>query len=194
MIKNIQDKTDEELVKLALEDSEDFRYLIERYEEKIGRYIRRISMMSNEDVEDLLQEVFISVYRNLNDFDSGLKFSSWIYRIAHNKVISRWRKDKNAPKVLRSEESLEIFNIIEDKDDFFAKLVQRDDGKEVYKILNTLKLEYKEVLILKFLEDKSYLEIADILKKPMGTIATLINRAKKQFKSKVLQDDLNTKD
>ncbi len=190
----IKEKTDEELVELALEDSDNFRYLVERYEEKIGRYIRRISMVSNEDVEDLLQEIFISIYRNLNDFDSDLKFSSWIYRIAHNKVISRWRKDKNAPKVLKNEESLEIFNIIEDKDDFFAKLVQRDDDKEVYKILNTLKLKYKEVLVLKFLEDKSYLEISDILKKPMGTIATLINRAKKQFKSKILQDNLNTKD
>ncbi len=190
----IEEKTDKELVKLALENSDNFRYLVERYEEKIGRYIRRISMVSNEDVEDLLQEIFISIYRNLNDFDSDLKFSSWIYRIARNKVISRWRKDKNTPKVLRSEESLEIFNIIEDKDDFFAKLVQHDDGKEVYKILNMLKLEYKEVLVLKFLEDKSYLEIADILKKPMGTIATLINRAKKQFKSKVLQDNLNIKD
>ncbi len=190
----IEEKTDKELVKLALENSDNFRYIVERYEEKIGRYIRRISMVSNEDVEDLLQEIFISIYRNLNDFDSDLKFSSWIYRIARNKVISRWRKDKNTPKVLRSEESLEIFNIIEDKDDFFAKLVQHDDGKEVYKILNMLKLEYKEVLVLKFLEDKSYLEIADILKKPMGTIATLINRAKKQFKSKVLQDNLNIKD
>ena len=86
------EKNDEELVALALKNQDFFACLVERYEPKLMRYVRRISAATQEDAEDLLQEIFVKVYRNLNDFDPDLKFSSWIYRIAHNQVISYWRK------------------------------------------------------------------------------------------------------
>jgi len=87
-------KEDSELVELSLKKQDYFYCLILRYQEKLLRYIRRISASSKEDAEDILQEVFMSVYKNLNDFDNSLKFSSWIYRIAHNKTVSHWRKQK----------------------------------------------------------------------------------------------------
>jgi len=58
-------------------------------------------------------------------------------------------------------------------------------------MLNKLDDKYKEVLVLKFLEEKDYKEISDILQKPLGTVATLINRAKKQFKSISEEKELN---
>ncbi|MDD5489902.1 MAG: sigma-70 family RNA polymerase sigma factor, partial [Candidatus Moranbacteria bacterium] len=81
---NCREKTDEEMVALTLKNQDYFACLVERYEPKLMRYIRRISAATQEDAEDLLQDVFVKVYRNLNDFDQKLKFSSWIYRIAHN--------------------------------------------------------------------------------------------------------------
>ncbi len=177
-----ENKTDEELVELALENQDFYECLVERYEEKLARYIRRISASSKEDVEDLLQEIFVAVYRNLNDFDSGLKFSSWIYRIAHNKTISSWRKTKSRPQLVHSEEAQELVKIVSSDEDMAKDLEKKFDAKQVEKILWKMDEKYREVLVLKFIEDKDYQEISDILKKPMGTVGTLIRRAKNHFR------------
>jgi RNA polymerase sigma-70 factor (ECF subfamily) len=81
---------------------------------------------------------------------------------------------------------------------FYENSVENDiniiENKElVEKILQRMSEKYKEVLILKFLEEKDYKEISDILQKPMGSIATLINRAKKQFKKEVEELEENVK-
>lgn len=175
-------KEDSELVELSLKKQDYFYCLILRYQEKLLRYIRRISSSSKEDAEDILQEVFVSVYENLNDFDRNLKFSSWIYRIAHNKTISHWRKLKARPQTVSGDdEENSLFEFIESKDDIAEELERKFSSKEVRKIIFSLDEKYREVLVLKFLEDMDYKEISDVIRKPMGTVATLINRAKKKF-------------
>ncbi len=177
-----EEKTDEELVVLTLANQDNFLYLMRRYQGKLLNYIKRISNVSHEEAEDVLQEVFIKAYRNLNGFDSSLKFSSWIYRIAHNQVISEYRKRRARPEIVTWETKEDfINNIVADFD-----LAQSVDlaylRQEINKIFGQLKEEYREILILRFFEEKSYEEISDILRKPLGTVATLLNRAKKQFK------------
>lgn len=179
--------SDEELVVLTLKNPDAYGFIIERYEEKLSRYILRISGGSKEDVEDTLQDVFISAYKNLNDFDQDLKFSSWIYRIAHNKVISHFRKVTARPKTVTYEGDGQLLNILASNEDLARELERKYTGEEVRAVLNEMDERYKEVLVLKFLEEKDYKEISDILEKPMGTVATLINRAKKQFKEKSLK-------
>jgi len=174
--------TDSELVALSLKDSENFYCLMKRYEEKLLSYIHRFAGLPEEDAKDIVQESFINVYQHLNDYDSGLKFSSWLYRIVHNQTINFIKKNKLSLKIE-----------LTDQDDNFVDWLVADTNIEkealashfndyVVKILEKLKPEYKEILILKFFEDKDYSEISDILQKPMGTVATLISRAKIQFK------------
>ena len=178
----IFENTDEELVALSLQNRDFFAYIVDRYEEKLLRYIKRITNLREDDLFDILQDIFIKIYENLNDYDSTLSFSSWVYRIAHNQVIDTYRKNKARPQgnyVDVDDEILE--NMVNDFD--FTKDI--DSGllrKHTQEILNNLDERYREILILKFFEHKDYKEISDILKKPMGTVATLINRAKKQFK------------
>ena len=85
-------KTDAELVALTLKDQEVFLHLVNRYQDKLFRYIRRITGVSMECAEDILQEAFIKIYRNLNDFDPDLSFSSWVYRITHNEALNHLKK------------------------------------------------------------------------------------------------------
>jgi len=177
--------TDEELVAKTLENPEIYALLVERYEKKLLRYIMRILSGTKEDAEDILQDVFLSAYKNLNDFDQDLKFSSWIYRIAHNKVISHFRKVTARPKTMTYEGDSQLLNILASEEDIAKSLEKRHDAAEVRDVLDELDEKYREALVLKFLEEKDYKEISDILEKPMGTVATLINRAKKQFKEKV---------
>ena len=177
-------KSDEELVNLTLSDQDWFLCLVQRYEGKLARYIRRISGLNQHDIEDVLQEVFIKVYQNLNGFDPDLKFSSWIYRICHNTTISHFRKRQARPDMILGEEGEKLLLRIPEDSDLHLKVVNKLSAEDINKILSKLDVKYREVLVLKFLEDKDYKDISDILKKPIGTVGTLINRAKKQFKEK----------
>jgi RNA polymerase sigma-70 factor (ECF subfamily) len=187
----INSKTDQELIDLALKNPDDFLYLMKRYEQPLLKYILRLTNINSEDAEDILQEVFIKIYQNLNNYDSKLKFSSWIYRITHNQVVSNWRKLKSRGQDFSFELDEEKTNTIIDEFDITKETESNLLKTNIYKILNKLNIKYREVLVLKFIEQKSYQEISDILKKPQGTIATLISRAKKQFKEEANKLQIN---
>ena len=182
-------KTDEQIVVLTLKNQDYYLCLMKRYEAKLLNYILKISNINKEDAEDILQEVFIKAYQNLNDFDLNFKFSNWIYSIAHNATISAFRKKKVRPQTV-SWEDKDLNNILESTLDVENTSLQKLTYKQILKIINRLPLKYKDVLILKFMEGKDYREISDILHKPMGTIATLINRAKKSLKQELKKEDI----
>jgi len=182
-------KTDEQIVVLTLKNQDYYLYLMKRYEAKLLNYILKISNISREDGEDILQEVFVKAYQNLNDFDLNFKFSNWIYSIAHNATISAFRKKKVRPQTV-SWEDKDLNNILESTLDVENTSLQKLTYKQILKIINQMPLKYKDVLILKFVEGKDYQEMSDILRKPMGTIATLINRAKKSLKQELKKEDI----
>lgn len=174
--------TDNELVSLSLENQEYFGVLVERYEDKLSRYIRRITNVSHEDQEDMLQNIFLKTYMNLNGFNKKLSFNSWIYRIAHNEIVDWSRREKTKIKYGKFDFDDEVFDWTADGQNFLQEFHTLESQEEIGNILSQLTINYREVLVLKFIEGYSYREISDILKKPEGTIAALINRAKKSFK------------
>ena len=175
---------------MALGNQDCFVYIVERYQKKLLSYVLRISGFSREDAEDVLQEVFVKIYVNLNSFDDNLKFSSWIYRITHNEVINNYRKKKARPQSVMDLDDEFLNNLASD-----MRTDKLADGKflkeNVAKAMGRLDPKYREVLILRFWEDKDYKEISDILKKPMGTVATLISRAKDCFRDEVGRQNIN---
>jgi RNA polymerase sigma-70 factor (ECF subfamily) len=191
-MKNCEGKSDNELVQMSLEDPDYFLCLMKRYELRLMVYIKRLLGVGEEDAEDILQEVFIKTYRNLNDFDSNLKFSSWIYRITHNHAISSYRKFKKRMNTLSLEDSAEVLNKMSSDLDIEKEVEQELLKGKMTELLMKLDHKYREVLLLKFLEDKDYGEISDILKKPSGTVATLINRAKSKFKEILIQNNISS--
>jgi RNA polymerase sigma-70 factor (ECF subfamily) len=182
-------KTDEQIVILTLNNQDYYLCLMKRYEAKLLNYILKISNTNREDAEDILQEVFVKAYQNLNDFDLNFKFSNWIYSIAHNTTISAFRKKKVRPQTV-SWEDKDLNNILKPTLDVEDTNLQKLTYKHILKVINQLPLKYKDVLILKFVEEKNYREISDILHKPMGTIAALINRAKKSLKQGLEKEDI----
>src|SRR4051812_40190205 len=92
--------SDEELAKSVQEgDTEKFGILMERYSAKLFRYGKKF--LSNEDnIEDVVQDVFIKTYQNIKSFDTSQRFSPWIYRIAHNTYINALKKDSIGPLYL----------------------------------------------------------------------------------------------
>jgi RNA polymerase sigma-70 factor, ECF subfamily len=178
-------KTDAELIALTLKDQEVFSHLVNRYEDRLFRYIQRFAGVTVECAEDILQEAFIKIYRNLNDFDPDLSFSSWVYRITHNETVNYLKKANSHITIsleTDDKDSFNLINILESEINIPKELDKKELQKKVQKIVSMLSPDFREILILRYLEEKNYKEISDILKKPMGTVATLINRAKTQFK------------
>ena len=172
--------SDAEAVEKALLQVDYFACLYNKYEVQLIRYIRRIALVSSEEAEDILQDAFIKIWSNLNEFDQHLKFSSWIYRIVHNETLSVWRKKKSYGKDRQVQLDDHLFEIgAEDSD---ADGTMREQKHLLaHDVLEQLPIKYKTVLVLKFLEGMHYDEISDVLKIPEGTVATRINRAKKAF-------------
>lgn len=178
--------TDEQLAQKSLQNEEAFAELVERFEAKLLRYIQRLTALPQNHAEDILQEVFIKIYKNLNSFNPKLKFSSWAYRITHNETINqikKIRRQNDLPLETENEDEQSLINILESETDIKEEAIQKETAAAVRKILNKLPIKYRDVLILYYLEQKDYAEISDILRKPQGTIATLLHRAKSKFKS-----------
>ena len=183
----ISNLTDEEIVKILIDGNLDsFKFIILRYQNKLSRYIKSILInATKEEIEDILQEVFILVYRNINSFNLNLKFSTWIYRIAHNHTInySKKHRSKNFNYNIEDFENIEnlLVSDIDIKDEVEIEYIKL----ELKKALADLDIRYRSVLILKYFGNKSYEEISDILKIPKNTVGTFINRGKKKLLEKL---------
>ena len=155
--------SDVELVQLSLKDKEKFYYLMKKYESKILRYINRLTDVSTEEAEDILQDIFLKLYRNLNGFNQYLKFSSWIYRIAHNEIINHYRKNKSRSITfsvnLDSNDVQSLNKSILDEDEILNQFINNETAANIRKVLEKMPKKYREVLILRYLEEKKYDEI-----------------------------------
>ncbi len=178
---NFPAQSDCELVAAALRDPHSFTLIVKKYQAPLQRYIIRLGCADTRDVEDVLQEVFLKCYTHLNDYDSDLKFSSWLYRIAHNETMSLFRRKQVRPISMATEEELKLFENIPEETDFLDDLTRKSDAKAIHDALGRMNKKYRSVIILRFFEEKNYAEISDILHIPEGTVATYINRGKKSL-------------
>ena len=177
---NLGNLSDEQLVqKIRSEDSELYAEIVKRYQQGLYRYLRYLTNQSAE-AEDLIQDVFIKAYRNLFGFDIRRKFSSWIYRIAHNEGVNYLKKAAR-----RKDVSLEYldFTVPAPNDCSENQLTREEIKRKIQKCLGELKPKYRDPLVLYYFEEKSYQEISDILRVPRGTVGTLISRGRSILKA-----------
>ncbi len=180
----INSKTDEELAQLVLENKTDaFDILAKRYEKKLLRYGKKF-LYDHENIEDVVQNVFIKTYVNIKSFNPSRKFSPWIYRIAHNEFINIIKKKKREPFLFFDADVIFSFA---GKDDFLKDIKVKEEKEEIEKYLHKLKAKYREPIILYYFEEKEYQEISDILKIPISTVGTRLKRGRNEIK-KLLYD------
>lgn len=177
---NSNDNTDEDIARRVQNgDREAFGFLVERFESKLLRYGTRF-LAGDEDIQDIVQDVFISAYQNIQSFDSTQKFSSWIYRIAHNAFINTMKKNSRIPLPSIDFDTLISHLVYEDPKEIER---EQEDMKKMINIgMDKLPAKYREVLTLYYLEEIPYKEIADILGVPVGTVGIRLKRAKKSLK------------
>ena len=186
-----QELSDVQLVQSALKDPEAFAVFVERFQAPLRRYLLRLGCRESEDVDDVLQDVFLKVYINLNEYDTRLALSSWVYRIAHNEAVSSFRKKNVRPRLVESDEELRIFEAIIDDSDAVGLLDEKRRAPAIRAAMQILDGQSRDVMVLKYFEEKSYDEISDILKIPPGTVGTLVYRAKKMMKDVLISKNIH---
>lgn len=175
-------RADEDIVGDALAHKEAFALLVHRYEERLARYLRRLGVMRREDMEDVLQNVFLKTYRNLNEFDRGLKFSSWIYRITHNEAMSFFRSNASRPEGHPVDDAELVLEQLSSHSDASMEAELGLNAEQLSRAMKKLEAKYRDVIVLRYFEEREYAEISDILRIPTGTVATLLSRAKKRLR------------
>lgn len=186
MNNDLSQQPDEEIARIVQSgDIEAFGELVARYEAKMMRYARKF-LFQYHDAEDAVQDVFLKAYSNIHSFRVSKKFSSWLYRIAHNTFINIIKKNKREP--VRFFDFDTIFPHPLSSENADDEIHREDIEKFVDRSLGNLHYKYREVLIFYYLEEMSYTEIAEILRIPSSTVGVRLRRAKQQLK-KYLQEE-----
>lgn len=168
-------------------DTEAFALLVEGYEEKLMRYARKF-LRDPDDAKDIVQEVFIKAYENIQSFDATRRFSPWIYRIAHNEFVNAIKKRARGP-VLGIDFDVVLPHLAagETADDI---AMERDTKEILEQCLDELDPKYREPLVLYYFEGLSYKDMADVLRIPMSTVGVRLARGKSQLQKIAAQKNL----
>jgi RNA polymerase sigma-70 factor, ECF subfamily len=177
-------------VQASLRDPNSYALIVQRYQPALSRYVGRFLAQSSAQTDDVLQEVFLKAYVNLRDYDPARAFSPWIYRIAHNEAVSALRRHRSDRNTISGDDGQMLIDRMIDPSDMQENIDLQRRKDTVHQAIAALDPRYRDVIVLRFLEDKSYDDISEILKLPMGTVATLVSRAKQRLKAVLDQGGL----
>lgn len=184
------DYSDEQLINMSLkDDSSAFGMLVERYQHKA--YAISIKLVQNhDDALDCVQESFIKVYRNLEQFNFQSSFNTWLYRIVTNTSLDLLRKSKKylydlpIEKPINGDDDDEYFIQIEDERSDVENIVTKNETVEIIqRAIGILPENYKKVIVLFDIEQLSLVEVAKILNIPVGTVKSRLFRAREKLAS-----------
>ena len=163
-------------------DRDAFGELVEQYRDNVYRLAYR--MCGNAyDADEAAQEAFVAAWRALPNFRGDAKFSTWLYRLTTNAAIDVMRREKRHQTVGDGE----MVDLADDADSPQETVERTEQQEAVQKALATLSEEYREVLLLRYMEELDYAEIAEVLQLPSGTVKSRINRAKAALKTALLK-------
>ncbi|MFQ6035343.1 MAG: RNA polymerase sigma factor [Sedimentisphaerales bacterium] len=163
------------LLRCQIGDKNAFAELIERYQRPLRYFISRL-LENSEMTEDIFQDTWLTVIRQIYSLKEIDAFPTWLYRIARNKVYQQLRREK---KLSELDENIAVQN--DTKDDAFSA----EDASKVHRCLERLRPEHKEVLMLRFLEQMSYDQIAQVINCNLGTVKSRIYYAKLALKKEM---------
>jgi RNA polymerase sigma-70 factor (ECF subfamily) len=179
-------RTDAELVAGALRGSQDAcRELVTRFERPVYSLVLRMVQDSGV-AEDLAQEVFVKAFRRLDSYDPQWKFSSWLFKIAHNTTIDHLRR--GAPETVPLEAQAEgergsLAAVLADGsvESPLAAAERHDLARSLERAIARLRPDYREAVLMFYVHGASYQEICEATGQPLGTVKTNLHRAKKEL-------------
>src|SRR6266550_7217642 len=180
---------DRDLVATAITGVEgSFEELVRRYQRPISAYVYR--MVGNyESALDLTQEIFIKVYGSLGRYRPEFKFSTWIYKIAHNSAVDHLRRNSTREQSLIHGTEGDNFELPVES----GRLTPEQESErkerrvEIEAVVRTLPANYRELIILRHSQDLSYEEIVEVTGFPLGTVKNRLFRAREMMRQQFLE-------
>ena len=184
LLENIKNLTDVELIAKAIRGREDgFEELVRRYQRPITAYVYRM-LSDYESSLDVTQEVFIKVYNSLEKYSSDYKFSTWLYRIAHNAAIDYMRRNSANLQSLETENEEGAYQL-QLESPLLTPEQERERSEwrsEIEAVVKCLPSVYRELILLRHAQDLSYDEIAEVTNLPLGTVKNRLFRAREMMR------------
>jgi RNA polymerase sigma-70 factor (ECF subfamily) len=187
--KSVSAIADCDLVTRAIAGREDgFEELVRRYQRPIAAYVYRM-VGDYEAALDLTQEVFIKVYNSLARYRSEYKFSTWIYKIAHNAAVDHLRRYSTREQSLISQSDGEQYDLPIESGRLSPEQEseKRERRAEIEAVVRELPAVYRELIVLRHSHDLSYDEIAEVTNLPLGTVKNRLFRAREIMRQHFLQ-------
>jgi len=163
------------ILRCQIGDKDALTELIERYEAPLRYFISRLSA-NPETAEDIFQDTWLTVIRRIHSLKKTDAFSTWLYRIARNKVYQRFRRKRKL---------FELNENMADPNDTENDVFSTEDAAKIHRCLKELLPEYREVLMLRFLEQMSYEQISQVINCRLGTVKSRIHYAKLALKKEM---------
>jgi RNA polymerase sigma-70 factor (ECF subfamily) len=157
--------------------------LVRRFERPVYNLVARL-VQDPGLAEDLTQDAFLKMFRGLNQYDASLRFSSWLFRIAHNTAIDHLRQRRlllATPRVDEDGDEIDPLDGLPDlrSDSPEQAVSRRQMAALLDRAIDALRPEYRAVVVLRHHEDLDYEEIAEVMSLPLGTVKTYLHRARK---------------
>lgn len=187
---SLQALSDAEVVRLANEGREAaFRELVRRYERPVFALVYRM-VRNRETAEDLTQDTFVKVLNHIDRYSPDFKFSSWLFKIAHNLTIDALRRkqletvslDGSAYADTEDAAQETALEVASEQESPLEEVEARELGSAIERAIGSLRPEYRSCVLLRHVEGRSYEEIAATLDLPLGTVKTYIHRGRQALR------------
>ena len=164
-----------------------FEELVRRYQRPISGYVYRM-VGDYEAALDLTQEIFIKIYGSLSRYRPEFKFSTWIYKIAHNAAIDHLRRNSGRERSIVCGAESETFDLpLESEGLSPEQQSEREERRvEIEMVVRSLPTPYRELVVLRHSQDLTYEEIVDVTGLPLGTVKNRLFRAREMMRQQFL--------
>lgn len=187
-------ETDRDLVARAAEGADaSFEELVRRYQRPISAYVYRM-VGDYEAALDLTQEIFIKIYGSLERYRPEFKFSTWIYKIAHNSAVDHLRRSNTREQSIVSGSDGDHFELPLES----GRLTPEQESEkkerriEIEAVIRTLPENYRELIILRHSQDLTYDEIVEVTGLPLGTVKNRLFRAREMMRQQFLEKGITS--
>lgn len=193
ILNNLNKKSEiNSIIEKALQGDENaYTKLLQRYKNGIFKMIYQM-IKNKEETEDIVQETFIKAFNSLHSYNNKFAFSTWLYKIAYNHCIDTLRKKKlktqSLDKPIELKEGSVKFQIKDERYNPESSVILDEKKNNIDITIKSLPAKYKKVILYRHNLDKSYQEISEELKIPIGTVKARIFRARELLKKKLKEE------
>jgi RNA polymerase sigma-70 factor (ECF subfamily) len=178
---------DEEILSKFREDktrNEAFNLLLKKYQQKIYWHVRRM-VINHDDADDIVQDVFVKIWKNLPGFRNDAQLYTWMYRIATNECITFLNKKKQKNNISLDDVDYELADTLSSSDQFTGDQIQR----KLQEAILTLPDKQRLVFNMKYFDDMKYEEMSDVLGTSVGALKASYHLAVKKIESFITKTD-----